>query len=213
MNDIILNVIVLIGFLVIAGIIFLLAFRHQKRQQQKLDQLARQKRWRIEHIREPLAKGIKIIAPEWTMEAISRSSGREAGPGSSDMEQKTTWYSNRPGSTILIGAKTSPIDLGMTGEMLLKQVMVAALGNDAAGIEEVQIGSSAFRKQFMVWAQDIDEADKLLTPNLQSALLNWDKTSPLIKRTMSGITIELKDTHLRKPDEITALAHLGELLL
>ncbi len=97
--------------------------------------------------------------------------------------------------------------------MLLKQVMVAALGNDAAGIEEVQIGSSAFRKQFMVWAQDIDEADKLLTPNLQSALLNWDKTSPLIKRTMSGITIELKDTHLRKPDEITALAHLGELLL
>ncbi len=90
MNDIILNVIVLIGFLVIGGIIFFLAFQHQKRQQQKLDQLARQKRWHIEHIREPLAKGIKIIAPEWTMEAISRSSGREAGPGSSDMEQKTT---------------------------------------------------------------------------------------------------------------------------
>ncbi|MBN1537201.1 MAG: hypothetical protein JW908_10755 [Anaerolineales bacterium] len=129
------------------------------------------------------------------------------------MEQKTTWFSKRPGSTILIGAKTSQLDLGMAGEMLIKQVIHAALGNDAAGIEEVQIGSSAFQKQFMVWAQDIDEADKLLTPSLQSALINWGKVPPLIKRTSSGTTIELKGIHLRKPDEITALAHLGELLL
>lgn len=213
MNDIILNLLVFTGFLVIAGIIFFLVFQHQKRQNQKLNQLAQQKGWHIEHIREPLAKGIKITSPEWTLEAVSRSSGREAGPGSTDMEQKTTWFANRPGSTVLIGLKTSQINLGMAGEMLIKQVMQAALGNDAAGIEEVQIGSSAFQKQFLVWAQDIDEADKFLTPNLQSALLNWNKPSPLIKRTSSGVTIELKETHLRKPDEITALAHLGELLL
>jgi len=213
MNDIILNLLVFTGFLVIAGIIFFLVFQHQKRENQKLNQLTQQKGWQIEHIQEPLAKGIKIIAPEWTLEAVSRSSGTEAGPGSTDMEQKTTWYANRPGSTILIGAKTSQVDLGMAGEMLLKQVMQSALGKDATGIEEVQIGSSAFQKQFMVWAQDIDEADKLLTPSVQSALLNWKKTLPLIKRTSSGITIELKGTHLRKPDEITALVHLGELFL
>lgn len=213
MNDIALNLIVFAGFLAIAGVIFFLVFQHQKRENQKLNQLAQQKGWQIEHIQEPLAKSIKIIAPEWTIEAVSQSSGTETGPGSTDMEQKTTWFSNQPGSTILIGAKTSQINLGITGEMLLKQIMQTALGEDAAGIEEVQVGSSAFQKQFMVWAQDIDEADKLLTPGFQSSLLNWNKTFPLIKRTSKGITIELKGTHLRKPDEITALAHLGELFL
>ena len=213
MNEILLNIVVFAGIALVAGIILLLVTRKQKQVEQQLQQFVQQKGWRFETIRERLVKGFRITSAEWTLEATSRSSDTDAEAGSSNMEQKTTWTSTQSGTTILIGPRTTQVNLGAMGEMLQAQVIHAALGQEAAGVQEVQAGSPSFRKRYMVWAQGVEDADRLLTPGVQSKLLSWTKVSPLIKRTSSGMTIELKGMHLKKIEEILKLVQLGESLL
>ena len=196
-----------------AGIVLLLVTRKQKQVEQQLQQFVQQKGWRFETIRGRLVKGFRITSAEWTLEATSRSSDNDAEAGSSNMEQKTTWTSAQSGTTILIGPRTTQVNLGAMGEMLQTQVIHAALGKEAAGVQEVQAGSPSFRKRYMVWAQGVEDADRLLTPGVQSKLLSWTKVSPLIKRTSSGMIIELKGMHLQKIEEILKLVQLGESLL
>ena len=213
MNEILLNLVVFAGIALVAGIVLLLVTRKQKQVEQQLQQFVQQKGWRFETIRGRLVKGFRITSAEWTLEATSRSSDTDAEAGSSNMEQKTTWTSAQSGTTILIGPRTTQVNLGAMGEMLQAQVIHAALGKEAAGIQEVQAGSPSFRKRYMVWAQGVEDADRLLTPGVQSKLLSWTKVSPLIKRTSSGMTIELKGMHLKKIEEILKLVQLGESLL
>jgi len=213
MNEILLNLVVFAGIALVAGIVLLLVTRKQKQVEQQLQQFVQQKGWRFETIRERLVKGFRITSAEWTLEATSRSSDTDAEAGSSNMEQKTTWTSAQSGTTILIGPRTTQVNLGAMGEMLQAQVIHAALGKEAAGVQEVQAGSPSFRKRYMVWAQGVEDADRLLTPGVQSKLLSWTKVSPLIKRTSSGMTIELKGMHLKRIEEILKLVQLGESLL
>ena len=213
MNEILLNLVVFAGIALVAGIVILLVTRKQKQVEQQLQQFVQQKGWRFETIRGRLVKGFRITSAEWTLEATSRSSDTDAEAGSSNMEQKTTWTSAQSGTTILIGPRTTQVNLGAMGEMLQTQVIHAALGKEAAGVQEVQAGSPSFRKRYMVWAQGVEDADRLLTPGVQSKLLSWTKVSPLIKRTSSGMTIELKGMHLKKIEEILKLVQLGESLL
>lgn len=213
MNEILLNLVVFAGIALVAGIVLLLVTRKQRQVEQQLQQFVQQKGWRFETIRERLVKGFRITSAEWTLEAISRSSDTDAEAGSSNMEQKTTWTSAQSGTTILIGPRTTQVNLGAMGEMLQAQVIHAALGKEAAGVQEVQAGSPSFRKRYMVWAQAVEDADRLLTPGVQSKLLSWTKVSPLIKRTSSGMTIELKGMHLKKIEDILKLVQLGESLL
>ena len=213
MDDITLNLLVFAIFLLLAGIVFFVIRKKQKQEEEKILLFVKEKGWNFETIKEPLVKGFRIKSPSWTLEAISRSEGRESGPGSIEMEQKTIWFAEKPGSTILIGPKTTQVNLGPAVELLKAQIIQKALGKDAAGIKEVQIGSSSFQKQYLVWAQNIDAADKLLSPALQSALLSWTSVIPLIKRTSAGISIELKSVHLKKAEEIEKLVHLGERFL
>jgi hypothetical protein len=213
MNEILLNLVVFAGIALVVGIVLLLVTRKQKQVEQQLQQFVQQKGWRFETIRERLVKGFRITSAEWTLEATSRSSDTDAEAGSSNMEQKTTWTSAQSGTTILIGPRTTQVNLGAMGEMLQTQVIHAALGNEAAGVQEVQAGNPSFRKRYMVWAQGVEDADRLLTPGVQFKLLSWTKVSPLIKRTSSGMTIELKGMHLKKIEEILKLVQLGESLL
>jgi len=213
MNEILLNLIVFAGIALAAGIVLYFVTHKQKQAEQQLQQLVQQKGWRFETIRERQAKGFRITSAEWTLEAVSRSNDTGSEAGSSNMEQKTTWTSTQSGTTILIGPRTSQANLGAMGETLQAQVIHAALGENAAGVQEVQAGSPSFRKRYMVWAQDVEDADRLLTPAVQSSLLSWSKVSPLIKRTVSGMTIELNGVHLKKMEDILKLVQLGESLL
>ncbi len=213
MNEILLNLVVFAVMALVAGIILLVVLRKQQQSDQQLQQFVQQNGWQYEPLRGRLEKGFRITAAGWTLEGISRSSDTDANAGSSNMEQKTTWTSPQPGTTILVGPQTAQVNLGAMGEMLQLQVIHAALGGDAAGVQQVQVGSPAFQKRYMVWAQSVEQADRLLTPGVQSALLNWTKVAPLIKRTSAGITIELKGVHLKKTEEILNLVRLGESLL
>jgi hypothetical protein len=212
-NDITLNLIMIFIFSLLGLGIFLLVQRNQTKYEQQIRMLVNQNNWNLEWINEQLAKGLRISSPNWILEAMSRFSGRETGPGSTDATLLTTWSSDAPGSVIIIGARTNAIELGSIGDILGRTVIEMSLGTEAMGVQEIQIGSDAFKKHFMVWAKDIREAEGFLTPTIQSALLNWPKPIPVIKRTNNGLCIELRGCHLRKPADLLRLIQLGEKLL
>jgi hypothetical protein len=213
MDNITLNLIVLAVLALIGAVIFFLVRRKQDENEQKIIQLASNSGWTYESIRERLAWGLRLRSAQWTLEAISRSSGQDVGAGSSNISMSTTWHADAPGSTLLIGARTSQANLGGLGDMLTRQVLQLALGADADRLTEIQAGSETFRQKYMLWAQDSIEAKNLLTPALESALLAWKGEKVLIKRTTGGLTIELRGARLKKAADIHALIQLGEMLL
>jgi hypothetical protein len=213
MDDITLNLIVLAAFALIGGLIFFLVRHKQAASEQEIVQMAAEHGWTYESVREPLAWGLRLKSPRWTLEAISRSSGKETGPGSSDVTLSTTWHTDAPGSALLIGEHKSQANLGGFGKMLTRQVLQLALGADANGLTEIQAGSETFQQKYILWAQETAETGQLLTPAIESSLLAWKGEKPLIKRTSAGLTIELRGVRLQKADEINAIVQLGEALL
>ena len=213
MNEMVLNLLVIVGVSVIAAGTFYFVNQKKKTSEQEVRIFADQNGWKIDFIRKPLEKVIKITAREWTLESTARSEGREAGPGSTNWELKTTWFASRPGSTVLIGPRTTQPINDLHAEKLIKQVMTAALGKDADGLREVTMGSAEFMGHYMVWAQDEERINTFLTPNLKYQLLKWTKKPLLIKRTSSGITIELKGEYLKTPDQIKSFILLGEQMI
>lgn len=211
MDDITLNLLVIAVFVIIGGLIFFLVRSKQSENEQNIIQFATEHGWKYESLREPLAWGTRLSSPQWTIEALSRSSGKESGPGSSDVSISTTWQANAPGSILLIGVRTAAPNLGGFGAALSQQVLQLALGADASGLTEIQTGSDAFRKTYMLWAHPSTEVTP--TSALESALLNWKGVKPLIKRTSKGLTIELRGVRYQKYDEFNALVQLGEALL
>jgi hypothetical protein len=213
MDDISLNLIVLTVLALIGGLIFFLVRQNHAENEQKIIQLATEHGWEYESIREPLAWGMRLKTAQWTLEAISRSSGKEAGPGSSDVAMSTTWRSNTSGSTFLIGARSSQANLGGFGDMLTRQVLQLALGAQADGLVEIQAGSEAFLQKYMLWARDPAEMERLVTPELESILLAWKGQPPYIKRLNGNLVIELRAVRLQKGDDLCRLVMLGELFL
>jgi hypothetical protein len=213
MNDILLNLFVLAVFAIIAVGILLFVRNKQAEQGREIERMAAEHGWTCESFREPLSWGTRIKGTNWTLEAVSTSSGRETGPGSSDVSMSTTWKADAPGSTLLIGKGSAQANLGAMGEALTQQVLKMALGADAEGVVEVEVGGPEFRSQYMVWAQEPAEAARLVSPALQAALMKWKGEPPVIKRTSQGLVIEVRGAHLKNPAELTALIQIGELLL
>lgn len=213
MNDILLNLLVLAGFLLAGGFIFWFVQRKRSEKKSKISQMAASEGWSVETIREPLAWGTRLKADRWTFEALSRSSGRDSGPGSSNIAMSTTWWADYPGSTILIGRRNVQDSLGELGDVLVRKMLRMALGEQANGLVEVHAGSEAFRGNFMVWAQEPAEVERLLDPSLESILTFWKSEAVLIKRTNRGWTIELRGKHLEDIHEIRKFIYLGESLI
>jgi hypothetical protein len=211
MDDITLNLLVLAVLAIAGGLVFLLVRRRQAAREAELRQMAAEKGWTYEILRGPLAWGLRLTSPRWTLEALSRSSGRESGPGSSDIAQSTTWRADAPGSTFLIGPRASQVNLGGFGEMLQQQVLQMALGAEADGVREIQAGSAAFQQNYMLWAQN--PAEVRISPALESALLNWKGVKPVIKRASAGLSIEIRGARLDKPADLRTLIQLGETVL
>jgi hypothetical protein len=213
MDNITLNLIVLAVLILTGAIIFLLVRRRKVETEREIAQMAAGRGWTCESIREPLAWGLRLKSTQWTLEALSRSSGQEAGPGSSDVAMTTTWWADSQGGTLLIGVRSSQTSLGSFGDLLTRQVLQLALGAQAEGLTEVQAGSEAFRRKYMLWAADSAEMERLITPALESALLGWKGTPPLIKRLAGTLKIELRGVRLQKKDELLSLVRLGEAIL
>lgn len=211
MDDITLNLVTLAGFALLGGLVFWLVRRKQAAEAQAVQDLAAEKGWKIETLREPLLWGERLISPRWSLEAISRSSGRESGPGSSEVAMQTIWHADQPGPTLLIGERSSQANLGSFGGMLQQQVLQQALGAEAEGLSETQLGSQALREKYMLW--DTPDSEIHISPRLELILLEWKGVKPLIKRSSAGLTIELRGAHLKTAPDLLRLIDLGETLL
>jgi hypothetical protein len=187
--------------------------RNQAENDQKIAQMAAENGWTLETIREPLVWGLRLKSAIWGLEAVSRSRGADAAPGSSNVEMSSTWRADAPGRTLLIGPRVSQANLGSMGEMLTRQVLRLALGSEADGLNEVQAGSDAMRQKYMLWAQQPAELEYLLTPIVENALLTWKGAPIFVKRTQGVLRIELRGVRLQKVAELRALIQLGELIL
>jgi hypothetical protein len=84
MNEIVSHAIVIGGVGVLIGVIFWLVRHNQAARLRAVQALADERGWRVEPFREPLAWGLRLHGPRWTVEASSRSHGREHAPGSVD---------------------------------------------------------------------------------------------------------------------------------
>lgn len=210
MDDLTLNLIMITLFALVGGGIWVLVRTNQAQNAQQIARMAAQHGWTVTPIREPLAWGLRLSSARWTLEAISRSSGKETAPGSTDTSMHTVWQSNAPGSLVLIGPRTSQVNLGALGEALTRQVLQMALGAEANGLNEVQLGSEAFQQKYILLAQNAAEAKTWLNAELEAALLNWQGAPLLIKRTSTGLSLELRGVRLQKPADLLALAALGE---
>lgn len=213
MDDILLNIIVLGCFAILGGGIFLFVQKKQKESRQRLEQMAKAHGWRIQTIKEPLAWGIHIQSAQWTLEALSRSTGPESGPGSTDVSQSTTWSASATGDVFLIGTRSSQADLGSFGERMQLQILQKALGSSADDIHEVKLDNQDFTSRYMVWAKNSDEIKQTLTPAIQKALLAWADQNPVIKRNHRLLSIEIRGIRVKEPDALQQLIQLGESLL
>ncbi len=207
MSDILSSFIVLLVLGVIGLVAFFLARRRQAAIQADLETLARQRGWTLEDLREPLLWGLRLTAPGWMLESISHSSGREAGPGSSSTSMSTLWQAARPGSTIMLGPRSSASSLG---DALIRRFVRSVTGEDLA---EVTIADPSLRSRFMLRARDPLAASSWQSPALASALLEWKKSPPLLARDASGLRIELNGVRLKTPAEVLAFLRIAEALL
>jgi len=122
----------------------------------------------------------------------------------------TLWQADLPGSILLIGPRTSEVNLGVLGDTLTRQVIQMAFGADANGLKEVQTGSEAFHQKYILIAQNAAEVKILFDAELEAALVNWQGSPLVIKRTSKGLSLELRDVRLQKPEDLLALVQLGE---
>jgi len=208
MDELTLTLVSITFFGLIIGGIFLLVHRSQTKNEQGIIQFASENGWIYESIREPLIWGLSLKSAQWTLEAVSRSSGSDTEP-----DMTTTWHAKIPGSTLLIGPRSSQMDAGRFGNVLIHQVFQLALGAEADGLTEVQTGSKTFRQKYMLWARNPAEVTGLLTADFESTLLNWKGTPPLIKRTSHGLEIKIRGARLKKMEEIRALTSIGNMLI
>jgi hypothetical protein len=213
MDDILLNLVVLVILALLGGGIFLFVRHRQSGKQQELLRQAAEKGWTVESVREPLTWGLRLSSDTWKLEALSHSSGQEAGPGSSNISMSTLCQAESAGGTFMIGPRTTQANLGEMGSMLARRVIQAALGESAQGISEYPVGSTSFQSKYMVWGTNGGEIEQILTPQLESTLLAWQGQKPLIKRHSGTLSIELKGVRLQKWDDLSRLVALGETLL
>jgi hypothetical protein len=211
MDDLTLTLLVIAATAMLVVVIFLLVRRHQAQTEQALIQFAAENGLKYEKMSAPLASGFRLDGPGWNLESVSRSSGQSSGQtGSSNIRLDTLWHTDLPGRTLLIGERMSNADPGGFGEMLMRQVLQMALGSEADGLQQVQIGSTEFCHKYIVFAKS-PEAFRP-GPAFENALLNWRGQKPLIRRSVDGLDIEIRGARLQKPDELLQLINLGKIL-
>lgn len=223
MDDITLNVIVLILLVIVGGGAFLFIRRKKSDNEQKLRLSIEQQGWRYESIRKPLAWGLRVTGPYWTLESLSQSIGQESGSGSSNIVMHTEWWTDAfrmPEGALLIGPKLSSDSIpsrGGFGQILAEKALKAMMGNDAhlyEGIKPVEAGSAVFRTRYAVWSRNEADVEQLFKRSaVEQLLVEYPGgQTPLIKLTSRGLKIEFPGYCVKKTEEIKSISALGNTI-
>ena len=128
-NTLSLLVILAVGLLVV--LILVLSRRNRAAKEKALAQMALERGWKLEVVREHLVYGQRIRHNDWVIESLIESSGKPEAEGSSNVMASTVWKSPVTGSTVLVGPRTTQISLGGFGDFL--SPLLGQLGNVQPG--------------------------------------------------------------------------------
>jgi hypothetical protein len=227
MRDLVTSLIVIAATALVIVAIFWLVKRSKTRQEEKIKETASLRGWEYERIKQPLASGYRLRGTSgesaWLLEGIIESTSHEAGPGSPETTSSTRWFSasaSLPGGMVVFGPRpagsTSVIASSM-GNMLVQAALRLMVGEGAAQIStlrEIQSGSSSLQQRYMVWSHSDEDAQRLLSSSVESALLAWPVKVPLVaKLGPKGLEIRLAQHLVTNPAELDGLVDLGCRLL
>jgi hypothetical protein len=196
----------------VAGIFFW-AGRSAQRKIAALQELCRRHGWAYESLAGRLQRGQRIAGDGWTLEAVSRSSGREAGPGSSDWDHVTLWsaHGEDPGrGTFIIG-----LNPGGTRDLprLSADLFARFLGPEAAGMRPYPAGGR-LEPRFVLLAREAPPAMGFLDGRSQELLAAWPAALPLVVRSSPArLELRLTGRRLEKPEDVERLVKLGQSFL
>ncbi len=215
MEDFIASLPVIAGTVVIVILIFWFTYHSKKKKRQAIVDLAAKEGWGFEQVRGRLEWGFRLKGRDWALESISHSTGIENDSGSSNIQQSTSWMSDRAPTAdrlIYIGERPASANAPFAGA-LIRQAFQFALGDDAAGITEVAAGTGSLRKRYLMMSRKAEDLEYLLTPRLENLLVNYPGNAPLARLDGKGISLEYKGRAVEKPEEILAVVRLGEAFL
>ena len=220
MGDILVSLVVIAVTAVVVVLIFVLVGRTRSQKLAKLSQMAVERGWKFNQIKERLSGGFQFQTERWTYSALSESIGIESEPGSSTIRLTTRWTTSQPtplSGFTMMGPRQDVSAAGAFGEMLLQKAFTAFLGEDAAryeSIKEFKGDSEHLFARWMIWTSDPAEVQKILQPELVRYMEKWTgKKVPVIKLLSDGIRFEFAGVKLEKPEEITAIIDMGEVFL
>lgn len=211
-------VVTAVGIVVVA--ILVITGRKKQENDQAIEKLAMESGWRYEKINQTQQNGFILNSQDWMLEALTTSTDSPSQAGSSDFAFSNTWRTTRknsPTGIVMIGHKLPLVNFGGLGESLIQdalRLMVGDKTDPAFGIHEVFIGRTAFRDRFSVWATSQEVAEKLLSFELENALLNWKfKDIPNIIFKPTGVEIVSKHERLDTVEKVQAMVDLGKAVL
>ncbi len=196
----------------VAGIFFWTG-RARARRIGALRELCRRRGWTYEPLGGPLRHGHRIEGDGWLFEAVSRSSGREAGPGSSDWDHATLWTAlgADPGrGTFILGLNPGGMrDLSRMPPGLLSRF----LGPEAAGMRPYPAGQR-LEPRFMLLARAAPPAMGLLDGDCEELLAAWPVALPLVVRSSPArLELRIAGKRLEAPQDVERLVELGQSFL
>lgn len=227
MSDITANLIVLAVIGSLIGLLFLYLRMRKKKKQTLLLDFAREKGWQAQVISEPLTSGLRISGSRpkgnWTLESVARSSGTDAGPGSSNVILLTNWWSNsieKSNISIVLGPRFSS-QVGTSflarGNPLRDATLRLLLGDSASWIstlEAVDAAAFGLGDHFLMLTDRPEEVGTFLKSNLVEALNKFPRSiQPVIIFGNCRLEMRLNNVRLQEPSELESFINLGSALI
>ena len=220
MGDILASVVVIVVVGIIIAVLFVVTGKKKKEREASIRQLAHDSGWQYEKVSQAQSSGFILRGEDWKLEALVNSTATPSEAGSSNVSFSNKWSTttaSSPGGMVLIGPKTPSIQLGGLDALFLQKALRLMIGEEAdqaVGLAEVFVGRTAFRDRYSVWATNQASAEKLLSFELENALLNWKfKELPVLRATNIAIEITTMQERMDTPEKVQAMIDVGMALL
>jgi len=192
--------------------IFFWTGRTKKKKIEALRALCVQRGWKYRYDSGSLHHGHRIEGDGWVFEAVSRSSGRESAPGSSDWDHSSQWAAagEDPGrSTFILGSRLGGM---MDIAKMPPQLLSRFLGGEIAGLQPVS-ANARLDPRYVLFAREKRPAMGLLSSRAEELLLGWPAALPLVIRSSPArLSLALSNKRLEKPEDVARFIELGESL-
>lgn len=169
---------------------------------------------------EGTAVGVNGAQLPWTIafrpaESSQRSGAEHTSSGSAEW---STAAATLPYDSVLLlpmlpkSAGGTPVNMEQMGGlgaqmgMFAIRLMLRSLGIEGEGLEFQQAGSDVFRKGYAVLSRSADSARRVLTPEIENALLDWSALGS--QKNLPGVIVDERGVRVRIQNDITVADQL-----